>query len=130
MLLVGVLIGRGDGDATSAAAGPGRRRRRRGQPATASRRAATKRGEAKRKPAKGDGRSGKAKKAGDAPTAAARHRRGAGQASDDDLEELQEQSPAKYAESSAKLPDEIATPGAPPPIDNKAAGRRQRRGRR
>jgi hypothetical protein len=43
-------------------------------------------------------------------------------ASDQELKELQEQSPQEYSESSAKLPDEIATPGKAPPKDHKAPG--------
>ncbi|HEX7058947.1 MAG TPA: hypothetical protein VF176_03775 [Solirubrobacterales bacterium] len=43
-------------------------------------------------------------------------------AGDDDLKALQEQSPEEYQQSSAKLPDTIATPGAPPPVDDKAPG--------
>jgi hypothetical protein len=35
---------------------------------------------------------------------------------------LEEQSPDEYSENSAKLPDEIATGGAPPPKDDKAPG--------
>ncbi|MGC1851365.1 MAG: hypothetical protein WA687_02865 [Solirubrobacterales bacterium] len=43
-------------------------------------------------------------------------------ASDEALQKLQEQSPQEYSENSAKLPDEIATGGAPPPEDSKAPG--------
>jgi hypothetical protein len=43
-------------------------------------------------------------------------------ADDSELEALQEQSPEEYAENSAKLPDEIATEGEPPPEDGKRPG--------
>lgn len=43
-------------------------------------------------------------------------------ASEGQLEALQEKTGEEYAEESAKLPDEIATPGEPPPTDKKAPG--------
>ena len=44
-------------------------------------------------------------------------------ASEDELKALEEKSgEGNYSEESAKLPDEIATPGAAPPEDNKTPG--------
>lgn len=43
-------------------------------------------------------------------------------ASDAELEALEGQSPQDYSEASAKLPDEIATPGKAPPKDSKTPG--------
>lgn len=43
-------------------------------------------------------------------------------ASEDQLKALQEQTGEDYSKESAKLPDEIATPGEPPPEDDKAPG--------
>ncbi|HEY5814963.1 MAG TPA: hypothetical protein VIS95_01325 [Solirubrobacterales bacterium] len=118
MLLIGVLIGKGDsgGNATAPApvvvqgaeAGTGR---------TASDEeagGASKDG-AKQAKAKGAGKGGVAK-GGSADTGAAPV------AGDEALQQLQEGTPEEKAENSANLPDEIATPGAPPPEDGKAPG--------
>jgi hypothetical protein len=43
-------------------------------------------------------------------------------ASEQQLEALQGKTGQEYAEESAKLPDEIATPGEAPPTDKKAPG--------
>jgi hypothetical protein len=43
-------------------------------------------------------------------------------ASDDALQQLQEGTPEEKAENSANLPEEVATPGEPPPEDSKAPG--------
>jgi hypothetical protein len=120
MLLIGVLIGRGTGSTTSDGGTP--------QVVTVeSSGAAAARGEAEEEggeaadatAAKGsDKKSGKQKasKSTDTDTGSAPV------ASDADLQALQEQSPDEYQESSAKLPDEIATPGAAPATDGKAPG--------
>jgi hypothetical protein len=115
MLLIGVLIGKGEGGGTAAAPAPvvvqG------GETSTEKNAAEEEGGEAnaEAKQAKAKGGKGAAKGSsvdtGNAPVA-----------SDEQLQELQEQSPQEYAENSAKLPDEIATGGAPPPEDNKAPG--------
>lgn len=44
------------------------------------------------------------------------------QASTEDLQALENASPGDYAEQSANLPDTIATPGEAPPVDNEAPG--------
>lgn len=43
-------------------------------------------------------------------------------ADDSELEALEGKSGKEYSEAAAKLPDEIATPGAPPPVDNGKPG--------
>lgn len=116
MLLIGVLIGKGDSGGTTSAPAPVVVQ---GGEADAGKTAANEgAGEAKanaKQKAKGGGKGGTAKggsvNTGNAPVA-----------SDEELQKLQEQSPQEYAENSAKLPDEIATGGAPPPEDNKAPG--------
>ncbi len=113
MLLVGVLIGKGDSGSSGA---PPQVVRVQGGDATAGEEAgAVEEGAVKK--AKGAGK----KKAEDAGGLLGQ---GSGpvQASDDALRELEEQSPDEYSENSAKLPDEIATGGAPPPEDGKAPG--------
>lgn len=117
MLLIGVLIGKGDngGPATTpppvvlqgGAADSGKNAANEGAEANAG---------SKQAKAKTGGKGGKALRGGSAGTGKAPV------ASDEDLQKLQEQSPQEYAENSAKLPDEIATGGAPPPQDNKAPG--------
>lgn len=119
MLLIGVLIGRGTGTATSSAPPP--------QVVTvgaAAEGAAT----ASDAQAGGGGKQAKAKevsKGGGKKGANAAGTGGTGDAvvaSEDGLQQLQEQSPEEYQDSSAKLPDEIATPGKAPPTDSKAPG--------
>lgn len=121
MLLIGVLIGRGTGDGAGTAA----------QPSVvtvaaedASEPGAEEGGEAESGAAKKNAGSGKAKakKKNGAANGGSGDTGNAEVASEAQLKELQEQSPEEYSESSAKLPDEIATPGAPPPTDNKAPG--------
>lgn len=116
MLLVGVLIGKGDSGSTTAPPPQVVRVGDGGAGETASDGGAEAEGGAS-KQAKGKGSGKAASKAGSGE--------GGGEpveASDEALQELQEQSPEEYQESSAKLPDEIATGGAPPPEDNKAPG--------
>jgi hypothetical protein len=115
MLLVGVLIGKG-GDNSAPAPAPVVVRGG-GEGETAS----TGEGENGSNSAKsakgGSGKSG-AKQKGESLTGG-----GGGkeeepvQASDEALESLHSQSGADYEEQSKKLPNKIATPGAPPPID-------------
>jgi hypothetical protein len=120
MLLVGVLIGKGNSDNAVAPAPQIVRPLGEGGAATAGEEEAAGSAGASRK-AKGSKASGKtAKSAGDLASG-----KGGGapvEASDEALQQLQEQSPEEYQESSAKLPDEIATGGAPPPKDSKAPG--------
>lgn len=120
MLLVGVLIGKGNSDNAVAPAPQIVRPLGEGGTATAGEEEAEG-GAGASKKAKGSKASGKtAKSAGDLAGG-----KGGGapvEASDEALRQLQEQSPEEYQESSAKLPDEIATGGAPPPKDSKAPG--------
>jgi len=124
MLLIGVLIGRGSGPSTSSAPPP--------QVVTVDA-APSGESEATADAPEGDegggqqasGKASGQKKGGKGQDAAAGGSGSTGDAavaSEDTLKNLQEQSPEEYQDSSAKLPDEIATPGAPPPTDGKAAG--------
>lgn len=120
MLLIGVLIGRGTGDGGSTAAQP--------SVVTVAAEGTTGDGgedggeeEAGGKK-QGKGTKKQAKKKDGAANGGSSDTGNAPVASDDQLQELQEQSPEEYSESSAKLPDEIATPGEPPPTDNKTPG--------
>lgn len=118
MLLIGVLIGKGDSGGTatappaqvivpSGATGAGK---------TASEEGSGEgQAEVKQAKAKG-GKKGGAVKGGSASTG------NAPVASDDALQQLQEGTPEEKAENSANLPDEVATPGKPPPEDSKAPG--------
>jgi hypothetical protein len=118
MLLIGVLIGKGDSGGTATTPAPVVVQ---GGEVGGERTAADEGlGEAKPERAqaksKGSGKGGEAVKGGSSNTGSAPV------ASDEALQKLQEQSPQEYAENSAKLPDEIATGGAPPPEDSKAPG--------
>ncbi len=116
MLLVGVLIGKGDSGSSSAP--PQVVRVQGGGGGAAASEGAGTEGEGAVKKAKGASK----KKAEDAGGLLGGKANGPVQASDDALRELEEQSPDEYSENSAKLPDEIATGGAPPPEDGKAPG--------
>ena len=115
MLLVGVLIGRGNGD-NSAPTQPTQVVVPRPESSgSSSGKEETGGFETKAKPSK-KGKSGKKAAKNVAPPAAIT-------ASEDELKALEENSgEGNYSEESAKLPDEIATPGAAPPEDNKAPG--------
>jgi hypothetical protein len=119
MLLIGVLIGKGGGE-TAATPPPVIVQ---GGEAGGGKSAAADEagGEAKAKEAKAKAKSEGGGKGG-AATGGSADTGNAPVASDAELQQLQEQSPQEYAENSAKLPDEIATGGAPPPEDNKAPG--------
>lgn len=113
MLLVGVLIGRGDGGDPAPAPAPvvvqG------GGAAAAGKGAAD--GEGGGEAAGGSGNSGKQQNAdggGKSETAA---EAGAVTASQNQLEKLESETGEDAAKNALKLPDKIATPGAPPPID-------------
>ncbi len=115
MLLVGVLIGRGNGD-NSAPTQPTQvvvpQPEGSGASSGAEETGAL---ETKAKPSKKAKSARKAAK-NVAPPAAIT-------ASEDELKALEEKSgEGNYSEESAKLPDEIATPGAAPPEDNKTPG--------
>lgn len=119
MLLVGVLIGRGGEDQAAAPApqvvrvqggGEAGDRTVGGKGGGGGRL-----GGGKRQKPKGGGKSKNTGNSGAPPPAAIT-------ADDSELEALQAKSPQEYSEASAKLPDEIATEGKPPPEDNKKAG--------
>jgi len=117
MLLIGVLIGRGDGGGTATTPAPVVVQP--GEAGGGKTAAGAASSEAKQTNSKGKGKGGGkggAVKGGSASTGSAPV------ASDEALQQLQEQSPQEYSENSAKLPDEIATGGAPPPEDDKAPG--------
>ncbi len=118
MLLIGVLIGKGDNDSVApppaqvvvpgGAANTGETASEEGggKAEPGAKQAKTKAGDSKGGVVKGGSTN-----TGSAPVA-----------SDDTLQQLQEGTPEEKAENSANLPDEIATPGAPPPEDGKAPG--------
>ncbi|MET0306832.1 MAG: hypothetical protein ABW196_11500 [Solirubrobacterales bacterium] len=120
MLLIGVLIGKGDSGAPAPAPAPvvvqgGEANT--GETAAGEGGAGAVNGGGKQVKAKGDGgKDSGAVKGGSTNTG------NAPVASDDALQQLQEGSPEEKAENSANLPDEVATPGAPPPEDSKAPG--------
>jgi hypothetical protein len=118
MLLIGVLIGKGDSG--GAATTPAPVVVQGGEVDTGKTAAEEGGGKAdagaKQAKAKGGGDKGGAVKGGSTDTG------NAPVASDDALQQLQEGSTEEKAENSANLPDEIATPGAPPPEDGKAPG--------
>lgn len=116
MLLVGVLIGRGDGE--QAAAPPpqvvrvgGGEEEAGGEGGGAGQAA----GAEKKGKAKGGDKNGAVTGGGAPPPAAIT-------ADEGELEALQGKTGKEYSEAAADLPDEIATPGAPPPEDSKAPG--------
>lgn len=115
MLLIGVLIGKGDSGGTAAApppvvvqggeAGAGKTTADEETGGAAAKQAKAKGGK------KGDAAKGGSADTGNAPVA-----------NDEALEQLQEGTPEEKAERSANLPDEVATGGKPPPEDNEAPG--------
>jgi hypothetical protein len=119
MLLIGVLIGKGDGGTATAPppvvvqggeAGSGEEATAAGEGGAGKPQASKAKSKSRGKDGRNDAASG-GSSTGGAPVA-----------SDAQLQQLQEQSPDEYAENSAKLPDEIATGGAPPPEDGRAPG--------
>ena len=118
MLLIGVLIGKGDSGGMATTPAPvviqGGGGADTGK--TASEEGGEAKAEAKQAKAKGGSKGNGEVKGGSTNTG------NAPVASDDALEQLQEGTPEEKAEHSANLPDEVATGGAPPPEDNKAPG--------
>jgi hypothetical protein len=121
MLLVGVLIGKGNNSAAPAPA-PILKVPESVAPSTAG----TESNGSKTTSAKPQGSSNKSKEksgtgakpvAGGLTGEAASQSKGTVQASKGDLESLNDQTGDSYQEAVKKLPDKIATPGAPPPID-------------
>jgi hypothetical protein len=119
MLLVGVLIGKGNNQTTSAPA-PIVTVGETGDGATAdakpgkSETTATKPKEAATKKKV---KTGAKEVQGGLTGTAARNSNATVQATQNDLEALEGKSGESYEETVKKLPDKIATPGAPPPID-------------
>lgn len=118
MLLIGVLIGKGEGGGTAPTPAPVVVQ---GGEAEIGRTAGDEGGTAKAEPQQAKSKGGKSAKNGVVSGGSA-NTGNAPVASDEALQKLQEQSPQEYSENSAKLPDEIATGGAPPPEDDKAPG--------
>lgn len=124
MLLIGVLIGRGTGSGEESAGAP--------QVITVGAAESSGNGSAgEQEGVGGDSGSGKAGAKGSKGKAGKQKNVVAGGsadtgdapvASESQLEALQEKTGEEYAEESAKLPDEIATPGEPPPTDGKTPG--------
>jgi len=122
MLLVGVLIGKGNSSPTAAPAPivkvggevAGTASTDSGDSKTAS-------AEPKSSKKSGKGDTGAKAVAGGLTGDAARNSEGTVQASTEDLESLEGQSGESYEETIRKLPDKIATPGKPPPIDTTTA---------
>jgi hypothetical protein len=110
MLLVGVLIGKGNGDNTAATPAPVVIKGPSGESSGSE-------GGGSSKNTAGGGLGG-----GGAKKAKSSEKGGGGtgkavQASEGDLEELGQTSGEDYVKQSENLPNEIATPGKPPPID-------------
>jgi hypothetical protein len=122
MLLVGVLIGKGNSSPMAAPAPivkvggevPGTESTDSGDSKTAAT-------EPKDSKKSGKGGTGAKAVAGGLTGDAARSSEGTVQASTEDLESLEGQSGESYEETIRKLPDKIATPGKPPPIDTSKA---------
>ncbi len=114
MLLVGVLIGKGNGNDTASTPPsvirvPAAESSTAAEPPPAS-------GSSQNSGAgsSGGGQKKKAKQSGTGTGSATK-------ASQGDLESLGAESGSNYEKQSKELPDEIATPGAPPPIDKSKA---------
>lgn len=120
MLLIGVLIGRGTGGSNDSSAAP--------QVVTVGAAPTASGSKVGDEGSAGAGQGGKTQSGGKSAkkeNAASGENTNTGNApvaSDDQLEALQGKSGQEYAEESAKLPDEIATPGKAPPTDKKAPG--------
>lgn len=117
MLLVGVLIGKGNDNSGSSAPSKLVLPAVSGEPNTTS----TQGGESKAPAKRAKGGSGSsstgAKKANGSLTSGG-NGGGTVEASKNELEALEGESGGSYEEKSKKLPNKIATPGKPPPIDN------------
>lgn len=110
MLLVGVLIGKGNDDPVSTPTTVIRAPASEGGSETAE-------GGGSSKNTAGGNGGGNAKKAKQGGGGKSVDTGNAVTASDSELEALSGDSGESYAKKSEELPDEIATPGAPPPID-------------
>jgi hypothetical protein len=110
MLLVGVLIGKGNGDSTAATPAPVVIKGPSGEASGGE-------GAGGAKNTSGGLGGGNAKKAKHGGGGGATNTGHAVQASEGDLEELGATSGEDYVKQSENLPNQIATPGKPPPID-------------
>jgi hypothetical protein len=123
MLLVGVLIGKGNNQTTSAPAPivtvgeTGGGTAAGAKPGESETTAAKPKEAAKQKKVQ----TGAKEVEGGLTGTAARNSDATVQATTDDLEALEGKSGESYEETVKKLPDKIATPGAPPPIDKTKA---------
>jgi hypothetical protein len=113
MLLVGVLIGRGDGGDPAPAPAPVVVQ---GGGAAAAEKGASGGGEGG-EAGGGPGSGGKQENTGGGGKSETAAEAGAVTASEGQLEELESETGEEAAKNALKLPDKIATPGAPPPID-------------
>lgn len=123
MLLVGVLIGKGNSTATSAPAPVIKVGEVTGGATADTESGGSKDAATESKGGKGSEKKGTGAKkvAGGLTGDAARNSSGTVQATAGDLNELNSKSGDSYEETVKKLPDKIATPGAPPPIDKSKA---------
>ncbi len=123
MLLVGVLIGKGNNSTTAAPAPivriPTEASGTASTDEAAERSQATEAAKGSKK-SKGGGTGAKAV-AGGLTGSAANSAKGTVQASTNDLEDLEGKTGEDYEDAVKKLPDKIATPGEPPPIDTSKA---------
>jgi hypothetical protein len=128
MLLVGVLIGKG-GDAPASSApsvirvgGPAGGETASAEPEPTSGGNGSKKSAGKTGKKGGSARdTGARAVAGGLTGDAARQANGTVQATKDDLEALENTNGEDYEDAVKKLPDKIATPGAPPPVDKSKA---------
>jgi hypothetical protein len=122
MLLVGVLIGKGNSSPTAAPAPIVKVGGETASTASSAEPEETKAaaGPKATKKSKGGGTGAKAV-AGGLTGSAAHDSKATVQATTDDLENLNSQSGESYEKTIKKLPDKIATPGKPPPIDTTKA---------
>ena len=116
MLLVGVLIGKGTGT-TSSAPAPIVRVGGAGGSTTASADSGKPGATSKKASAGGSAKAGAKQVKGGLAGSAAGKSDATVQASTQDLNGLSSQSGSSYEQQSKKLPDKIATPGKPPPVD-------------
>ncbi len=119
MLLIGVLIGRGDGGTTTTPAPVVVQGAGTSAPSGSDAVGGAGSGGGDAGLGASDGGKAKAEEAKDGGEKAASE--GAVTASEDDLAELEDETGEEAAKNALKLPDKIATPGAPPPIDKSKA---------
>jgi hypothetical protein len=123
MLLVGVLIGKGNNTTTAAPAPVIRVGGEASSETTGAESEDSETSSAKSNAAKKAKKSGTGARAVDGGLTGteARSSKATVQATTDDLEELNNKSGDSYQDAVKKLPDKIATPGAPPPVDKSTA---------